>query len=695
MRRLRLLTPSSAARVLLLVGIAACPSVFDLGAIKPFDVPKVAALWFFTWLAFTLVMVEFVRGRLSLRPSRLGLAAGAFLAATGISTLFSHTRLVSFFGWYGRYNGFEQILLYVVAFFLVTQLYWRRPDRLREIFYALSVASAVLTGYILVQWLGVDPIHWLRPNGGRAFRVFGTMGNSNFAGGFLGATMAVFVFAFWRARSMITRAVVVIWALITAFALWQTSSRGGLIAAAATAFVAVVVFRARLPRLVVVVSAVATGAVLVAALGAILVVHGHQPSRTDAEETPGTPNVLRSTTLEFRTLWWRSAIRILVAHPIVGAGPDSFIAQYPRYAVRSSARFAGAARTDSPHNIYLEHAASLGILGIGSYLLLIVLAYRLGLRRMKSLERADAELLGSFLALLSGYLAQGFFSIDVAALAMVGWLALAGIAAIADPSFVAARAGAEPVHAGRSSAVRLVAVALTGVLGCAVVAGGLTSWLADRAAKQGQNEAKATASTDIALRSYRRAISLAPYDPVYRGLAGNFLASQAEKIDDQDVRAALLAQAVEYDKQMDALQPGVALWKTTVGQHLGALGAAGDESAFDEAVTWFDEAEAIAHQDTRVPTAYGAMLVRWGQTTHDGLKYCEAISQFRMALALRHTPEAWTGLGQALGALGHIDDALAAFDEVLKISPESSTARTLSDRLTKLRGKKVKVITCR
>ena len=48
---------------------------------------------------------------------------------------------VSFFGWYGRYNGFVELALYVVIFWMLTQLYWRRPERLKEIFYAIAAAS--------------------------------------------------------------------------------------------------------------------------------------------------------------------------------------------------------------------------------------------------------------------------------------------------------------------------------------------------------------------------------------------------------------------------------------------------------------------------------------------------------------------------------------------------------------------------
>src|SRR5205814_1004546 len=57
-------------------------------------------------------------------------------------------------------------------------------------------------------------------------------------------------------------------------------------------------------------------------------------------------------------------------------------------------------------------------------------------------------LLLCFMTTLVAYLANQFFSIDVPPLAVMGWVALAGIAVLADPGGVAAR---EAIAAARSS----------------------------------------------------------------------------------------------------------------------------------------------------------------------------------------------------------------------------------------------------
>jgi tetratricopeptide (TPR) repeat protein len=181
---------------------------------------------------------------------------------------------------------------------------------------------------------------------------------------------------------------------------------------------------------------------------------------------------------------------------------------------------------------------------------------------------------------------------------------------------------------------------------------------------------------------------------VYRGLAGSFLAQQALKLTDKDLQRDLLNEALDYDKQMDALQPNSPLWKMTVGTVLGQLGAAGDDAAFEETGSWFADAETLAPRDNRVPLAYGQALNRWGVVTHDGLKYCDAIGEFRKSIALRPTADAWAGIAQAQAAIGHLDDAQDAVEKARDIDPKFQSVQTLSDHIAKLRGRKINVISC-
>src|SRR5204862_7554863 len=139
--------------------------------------------------------------------------------------------------------------------------------RAKEIGYAMWAASIVLAVYVLIQRAGLDPIKWVQPNGRKVYRYFGTMGNSDFAGGYLGATFGWLVFAFWRAKRLLVRAGIVLWALVTVLALVETGSRDGIAAMVVTVCVAVFLFRRRLPRLITIATACVAVVVVVGSAG--------------------------------------------------------------------------------------------------------------------------------------------------------------------------------------------------------------------------------------------------------------------------------------------------------------------------------------------------------------------------------------------------------------------------------------------
>jgi tetratricopeptide (TPR) repeat protein len=152
---------------------------------------------------------------------------------------------------------------------------------------------------------------------------------------------------------------------------------------------------------------------------------------------------------------------------------------------------------------------------------------------------------------------------------------------------------------------------------------------------------------------------------------------------------------------MDDLHPENPFWKMTVGAGLAALGtASGDVAHFEEAEVYFAEAERLAPYDRRAPLQYGLMLNRWGAATRDGLKYCQAIDLLNRSINLRRDADAYKGLGAALAATGHVDEALAALEEAREFGPPNSQTEPdkeipkMIERTKKLKARKIKVINC-
>src|SRR5688500_16515893 len=109
---------STVIRVMLIAVVFITPAVFDLGAVKPFDIVKATAVWFFGVLAFGAFLAAVVLGRTRPRAFLMGWLAAGYLAVATLATVFSRTPLTAIFGWYGRYGGLTTIVAYLLIFYV-------------------------------------------------------------------------------------------------------------------------------------------------------------------------------------------------------------------------------------------------------------------------------------------------------------------------------------------------------------------------------------------------------------------------------------------------------------------------------------------------------------------------------------------------------------------------------------------------
>ena len=186
-------------------------------------------------------------------------------------------------------------------------------------------------------------------------------------------------------------------------------------------------------------------------LAVVVVVHPGMKQAPGLFSKAGAFSPFRTGTFQDRSYYWITGLRIFRHHPILGTGPDTYYANYPRFRLPADGAKLGLTITDKPHNIFVEYASNSGILGLGSYLALLGLTLWYGYRRIRDLQGTTRLLLAAFMTTLVAYMVNGFFSIDVPPIAVMGWVALAGIATLADPGAVVAR---ERIEAARQAAPR-------------------------------------------------------------------------------------------------------------------------------------------------------------------------------------------------------------------------------------------------
>jgi O-antigen ligase len=678
-RRLRR-DPTLPVRVLVLAAVVLTPVVFDLGTVKPFDLVKATTILFFGWLALGTWAALVLRRRA--RPRRFTMAyfAAAFLLVNTVGAIFSSTKYTSLFGWYGRYSGLIEIAVLIGIFYVVGCVYRERRDKLPEIITAIAIGSVAVNLYILMQRAGLDPIRWAQPAGGVPGQpYFGTMGNANFAGGFLAVTAPCLYYAFQRYRAMWQRALVGVWALGLLSALWFTSARNGMFALGAALLLVLYVHRARVPTILKAGFAVAV--IVAVVLAFIVVVH---PGAKKPPAALRRVDVLRSKTIEVRVAWWKAGLRMFTHRPIIGWGPETYVTHYQRFLTAKDAKLGDSETADKPHNVYVEHAAHTGVLGLVAYLGLIVVALRRGLRRLRD-GPPDERVLGTtLLALLAAYLGQAFFSIDVMAIALLGWVILGAVAAWADPAddSGARPPGREDAPAGRRAAAG--AVTLVGVLLAAVSTAPLK---AEHEAKTG-SRLGTSGSVDEVLGHFELAQRWNRWEPFFHGFPGNYLENKAAGTDDRDSKRDFLTEAVAEFQEMDALQPGYVLWKYSVGVAMGDLAVVGGAS-FEEAERWLDEARELAPYDWRVIKEQAELLNKWAVTTKNKREVpgllCRALREAEDAVEFRKVQgETQLSLGRTLARLGHLDDALGPLGKAARHDDTRTDANGLLKEVRRL-----------
>ncbi len=79
-------------RVLLVTCVVLTPALFDLGAVKPFDIVKITTVLFFGWLAFGVWLAAVAFGRARPRPVLFGYRARGYKLVATVATLQSPPR---------------------------------------------------------------------------------------------------------------------------------------------------------------------------------------------------------------------------------------------------------------------------------------------------------------------------------------------------------------------------------------------------------------------------------------------------------------------------------------------------------------------------------------------------------------------------------------------------------------------------
>jgi putative inorganic carbon (HCO3(-)) transporter len=311
-----------------------------------------------------------------------------------LATLISPVRVAAM-------DGMVKLTIYMLAFVSLSRLMrlgWR------NIFIAAYLISALVASAYGVQqsFLGAPELAtWTDPTSEIAgtTRVYSFLGNPNLFAGYLMPALPLGAIAaiYWQSWGM--KAIGAITAILGAFCITQSQSRGGLMGLAAESFVIVLLlvywWGKRLPKWTL--PTVFGGTAGAIALGTILV--------PTLRKRVGSIFGTEDSSNAFRVNVWMSVLNMIKAKPILGIGPGNkaFNLVYPQYQ-RSGYSALGT------YSVPLEITVETGIVGVICYGWLIFTIFRQGwiaLNRLRSDRDPNGLWIIGAIATLAGMIVHG------------------------------------------------------------------------------------------------------------------------------------------------------------------------------------------------------------------------------------------------------------------------------------------------
>lgn len=477
------------------------------GGLDGIGISKSTAVVLVAAVAIATAVAAVVRGRTIVLPRNAAIVAAAvFAVLMVVRAVLGENLAIAFGGPLGRANGVVLYLACVVLFVVAAS---RSGMRAWEAFARVATVAGAIVALAIIDevTIGIGPQWAARPGAA------GTLGNGNFSSSWTACLLPILVVAAcerswsrpWRIAAATSAAL-----LAVALPLGQ-SLQGGYVVAACAAMMVLVVTSERLAparwR------QLAVGIGVLGLVGGVLTIAGAVgagPLRLLGEQIG----------VRLRVEYWLAAARMFADEPLTGVGIGRYIDHYRLTRSVEGANLVDLESTsDSAHNVPLHLFAEGGVLVGAAYLAVVVLvavALVVGLRRTSGRERLW---LGAVGAAWVGYTLQSIISIDVASLAVLGWV-LAGYVVGAATSAVFRVDLARASVVVRGSVVTAVALlAVVSVVGAALFI--VPSYRADVASAGAIVERQRTPDGRTATS---RAVELAPWQPGYHSqLAGALL----------------------------------------------------------------------------------------------------------------------------------------------------------------------------
>jgi O-antigen ligase len=382
---------------LVLVVLIIVPGIRDLT-----NIPKLSVLTFGSCFALPILFNKKL-GFLSPKNFKYTLPVLIFFLVITILSLLTDQKYLAFFGTYGRNNGWLLYFGYVV-FFLLTFFTFNFETAIK-FFNSLIFLGGFTTIYGFLQYHGIDVLNYSSSN-----LILGTMGNPNFASALIGFANIALTWKITESQRWVFKINYLALLFFQLYVTYLSNSTQGLFIflLGATIFVGLRYFLYS-KKILTLYFGLFTMMALVGLAGIF-------------QKGPLTSIVYQESTT-YRGDFYRAAWKMFQEHPLIGVGIDQMGANYRLYRDLDAAlRLGPDTVTNYTHNLFLQVAATGGVILLAAYLLFFFTTIFIGIKSLKKYEGRNRSIFAGIFSLFLAYLIQAQVSIDQIAIGLIGWV---------------------------------------------------------------------------------------------------------------------------------------------------------------------------------------------------------------------------------------------------------------------------------
>jgi O-antigen ligase/tetratricopeptide (TPR) repeat protein len=405
---------------------ALLPLAFDFSLDLPFVVSKAVMSHALAYGIAAVLAIHILRSGAFVRWSPLHIPVLAFLLVNTMATLFAENGTLALFGTHARMLGLATTTDVVLLYFAIALLVRTRSDAI-ALGASAFVASAFVLAYEAVQLAGRDPFPWAAVF---VTRPFSTLGQPTVLAQYL-TVLAVAAVALAAVASLpsFVRAMLFCWSFILLAGAVATESRSLLIGIAAGIGVFVLLVWLRHPSRRVRVFSFGAGALASVTIAAVLLFTplGERFAATIQEPRIGEDTAVIDRvepSLATRLALYEIGLKMISERPLLGYGPDNFTVGVTRYRPEQAPELIRQSTVSSPHSWFFHVATDSGLLGLFSFLSIVVVAFAL------ALGRPFRALVVMAVAAMAAWLGTGATTVNEVGTEWLFW-ASAGVAAAA------------------------------------------------------------------------------------------------------------------------------------------------------------------------------------------------------------------------------------------------------------------------